>query len=93
MKMQLHTMKNGTTAVFVNPDDINERVFYDETLRILSAREDVTAVQEIMGPSEDVWIARLNGREFHVAYDLDYGAEICSKDKDTLGKLVQLLKA
>ena len=61
-------IKNNNTIIIRNTERQSEDVFFENNRNILIKNK-------IMGPSENVVIAKCNGDEFNLIYDIDYGID------------------
>lgn len=80
-----------TELVIVNLERRNEEEILHDVLRKLRKADSVEFKASYMGPSEDIYPATLDGREFSVVFDVDYRAYIQSTSKACLEQVQKLL--
>lgn len=76
MRLQLSQDKSGKSAVFVNPERVDERDIFSAALKKLRATPAVSDLVCQEGPSADYVTGRVQSNSFTLIYDFDYGASV-----------------
>ena len=58
---------------FTNYDNVDDILIFNEVMERLKQLPDVVVGRKRIGPWEDYYICKLDGNEFTVYYDIDYG--------------------
>ncbi len=86
--LKVFKMKNDENRLyFANYDRIDEKIIFDNALKSLKKDNSFIEGKTIIGPSEDIKDCSLNGYNFSLVYDIDYGTHIHSNDKVAIDNL------
>ena len=66
-------IKNNNTIIIRNTERQSEDVFFNKIVIAFENNRNILIKNKIMGPSENVVIAKGNGDEINLIYDIDYG--------------------
>ena len=68
-------IKNNNTIIIRNTERQSEDVFFNKIVIAFENNRNILIKNKIMGPSENVVIAKCYGDEFNLIYDIDYGID------------------
>lgn len=83
--------KQPNKLFFTNYKRLDEFEVFTDIKDILVNSGFMEFGEKIMGPSEDVYICKMENNEFSLIYDIDYGGSIYCENKSILDKLEKLL--
>ena len=91
--MKAFKMKNDEKRLyFTNYNREPEDIILKKVLKVLKQNKTFVINENIMGPSEDIMECTLEGNNFSLVYDIDYGPFIYSDDKSVIDKLIKFFK-
>lgn len=65
---------------FTNFDRLDERELFDIIMQKLKKCNNIELGEKQIGPSEDLYECKIEGYEFTLFYDINYGASIYASD-------------
>jgi len=91
VKIQPIKSNNNKSIYFKNHENIDENIFYENTITIFENNKQFKHIKDITGPSEDISVWELNNNEISLINDLDYGFSIQFNNPIIADEIISIL--